>query len=94
VTRLRNVPTGWAAFRAFRQIPTPEFCLPQWELEAWSVFEGRHRQHADGEALRPHLARRSHLGAQPHKTHAARLVPVSSGQVEQPASRARLLACR
>jgi hypothetical protein len=28
VTRLRNVPTGWAAFRAFRQIPTPEFCLP------------------------------------------------------------------
>ncbi len=26
VTRLRNVPTGWAAFRAFRQIPAPEFC--------------------------------------------------------------------
>jgi DNA replication protein DnaC len=25
-TRLRNAPTGWAAFRAFRQTPAPEFC--------------------------------------------------------------------
>ena len=28
VTRLRNVRTGWAAFRAFRQIPTPSFASP------------------------------------------------------------------
>ena len=25
-TRLHNVPTGWAAFREFRQAPAPEFC--------------------------------------------------------------------
>jgi hypothetical protein len=82
----------WGGLPGLSSDPGARILPAPWELEAWSVFEGRHRQHANGEALHPHLAQRSkpRVGGRPHKMHAARVVRASSGQIEQPVSRRRL----